>query len=164
MWVGFWRVEVDDEPAPSPKFHDHVSGHSGVGRREVRELEVGLLLLAGRRGEREVGGRAGSRSASGDGVGDGRRGRPRRAASASGVGVGDGVGVGVGVGSGVGVGEAAAPMIGWTAIWAVAVARSVRTLAAEERRQERRDQRNWLVTEIGDARCRAPRSTGSGRR
>jgi hypothetical protein len=30
MCEGFWRVETDDEPAPSPKFHDHASVQPGV--------------------------------------------------------------------------------------------------------------------------------------
>src|SRR5262249_55745573 len=31
MWVGFWRLEVDEDPPPSPKFHDHVSVQVGGG-------------------------------------------------------------------------------------------------------------------------------------
>ena len=64
-------------------------------RRQVRELEVGLLLLAGRRREGEVGGRREAERVSAYGVGEG---------VGVGVGLADGSGVGVGVGEGVGVG------------------------------------------------------------
>ena len=30
MWVGFWRVEVDDTPPPSPTLHEYANGHPAV--------------------------------------------------------------------------------------------------------------------------------------
>jgi hypothetical protein len=121
MWVGFWRVEVEDEPAPSPKFHDQVNGHCGVvvDRSVKTNVTCFFLPVAGVNEKSAVGGKQiGVGEGVGDGVGD-------AVGVADGfgvaVGVGDGDGVGVGVGLGPGVGVAAGVMTGLTAIWAVAV-------------------------------------------
>jgi hypothetical protein len=102
MCVGFWRVEVDDTPAPSPKFHEYVSGQpSVVVDRSVNWKTVTFFLpVMGEKTKSAVGSKQAGVGV-GDGVGEG-----------VGVGVGVGPAVPVGVGEGVGVGVGVAVAVG----------------------------------------------------
>jgi hypothetical protein len=90
-WVGFWRVEVEDSPAPSPKFHDQTSGQSGVvDERSVNWKSVFFFLpLDGLTTKSAEGGK---HSGEGEGPTDG-------------LGLGDGLTPGDGLGDGLTPGD-----------------------------------------------------------
>ncbi len=81
-WIGLWSVEVDEDPAPSPKFHDQVSGQPAVVvERSVNWKSVFFFLPL-----------FGSNEKSAVGV--------KQRIDGLGLGVGEGDGVGVGLDDG----------------------------------------------------------------
>ena len=101
-WTGFWRVDVDDDPAPSPKFHDHVSVQNGaIVERSVNWKSVLFFLpvdgdtVKSATGGKHIGDGDGDGLGEGEGLGDGFV-----------EGLGDGLVEGLGEGDGDGDGEA----------------------------------------------------------